>query len=406
MPGKKNSSLDRVLGRIDTLDSVSLANLVQRLARERGLFEDIFNTLQEGVLVISTDGRIEYANSAAQRLIGLSDEDLSGQTLWRLVPGLRPSLEPALEREGEGSLAVVAREFELTYPEPRSVRLYMVPFGPQGRSAPRRFAVILSDITRDKQTTEARIENERTSSVLLLAAGVAHELGNPLNSLTIHLQLIERRLKKLKQKDKEAAAVADSIAICQEEVRRLDGIITNFLEAIRPKTPDLRETNLADMLAEVLRFQQRELEDRGISVEAETPHDLPLVMADRNQLKQVFFNIIKNAVEAMQPGGRMRIRSRVDDENVYLLFGDTGSGIKQEDLVRLFQPYHTTKVGGHGLGLMIVQRIMRDHGGQIGIESKEGIGTLVTVQFPRKDRRVRMLQSGQTEPRNGATEET
>ena len=109
MPGKKNSSLDRVLGRIDTLDSVSLANLVQRLARERGLFEDIFNTLQEGVLVISADGRIEYANSSAQRLIGLSDDDLSGQTLWRLVPGLRASLEPSLGGDGDIALPTLLR---------------------------------------------------------------------------------------------------------------------------------------------------------------------------------------------------------------------------------------------------------------------------------------------------------
>jgi len=395
MPGKKNSSLDRVLGRVEALDSVNLTNLVQRLARERGLFEDIFNTLQEGVLVISADGRIEYANAAAQHLIGLNDEDLSGQTLWRLVPGLRPSLEPALGDDRIAALPVVAREFELTYPEARSVRLYMVPFrGAEGRSAQRRFAVILTDITREKQTTEARIETERTSSILLLAAGVAHELGNPLNSLTIHLQLMERRLKKLKAaaKDREAAGLEDSIAICQAEVQRLDGIITNFLGAVRPLAPDLAETNLADVLADVLRFQQSELADRGIEVEAETPHDLPRVMADRNQVKQVFFNIIKNAAEAMGPDGTLRIRSRADDENVYLLFGDTGSGIKQEDLVKLFQPYHTTKTGGHGLGLMIVQRIMREHGGQIGIESKEGLGTLVTLQFPRKDRRVRMLE--------------
>lgn len=393
MPGKKNSSLDRVLGRVESLDSVNLANLVQRLARERGLFEDIFNTLQEGVLLISADGRIEYANRAAQRLIGLADEDLAGQTLWRLVPGLRPSLEPALEAEGVAALPVLAREFELTYPEPRTVRLYMVPFRGEGRGAPRRFALILSDITREKQTTEARIESERTSSILLLAAGVAHELGNPLNSLTIHLQLIERRLKKLKAtKSSDAAPLAESIAICQEEVRRLDGIIGNFLEAIRPRPPDLVETHLAEVLADVLRFQQNELADRGINVEAETPGDMPVVMADRNQIKQVFFNIVKNAVEAMQPGGRLKIRSHADDDNVYLLFGDTGAGIKQEDLVRLFQPYHTTKSTGHGLGLMIVQRIMRDHGGQIGIESKEGVGTLVTLQFPRKDRRVRMLQ--------------
>jgi two-component system, sporulation sensor kinase E len=306
---------------------------------------------------------------------------------------LRASLEPALEGDSGSAQPVVAREFELTYPEPRSVRLYMVPFRGEARGMPRRFAVILSDITRDKQTTEARIESERTSSVLLLAAGVAHELGNPLNSLTIHLQLIERRLKKLKSaKDKDAAALGDSIAICQGEVRRLDGIISNFLEAIRPRPPDLNETNLSEVLAEVLRFQQSELEDRGITIEAEAADNLPHVMADRNQIKQVFFNILKNAVEAMEPGGRLRIRSRADDEHVYLLVGDTGAGIKQDDLVRLFQPYHTTKVGGSGLGLMIVQRIMRDHGGHIGIESKEGIGTLVTLQFPRKDRRVRMLQ--------------
>jgi PAS domain S-box-containing protein len=393
MPGKKTSSLDRVLGRVEALDSVNLANLVQRLARERGLFEDIFNVLQEGVLVISPDGRIEYANQSAQRLIGLGEDEVSGQSLWRLVPGLRTSLEPALGGDGLSALPVVAREFELKYPEPRTVRLYMVPFRGEGRGAQRRFAVILSDITREKQSTEARIETERTSSILLLAAGVAHELGNPLNSLTIHLQLIERRLKKLKgARADDAGALTESIAVCQEEVRRLDGIITHFLEAIRPRSPDLAEVHLPELLDEVLRFQQGELGDRGIHIEAETPSDLPVVMADRNQIKQVFFNIMKNAADAMQPGGELRIRSRADDDNVYLLFGDTGAGIKQDDLVRLFQPYHTTKPGGHGLGLMIVQRIMRAHGGQIGIESKEGLGTLVTLQFPRKDRRVRMLE--------------
>lgn len=392
MAGKKHTSLDRVLGRLDTLDAVNLTQLVQRLARERGMFEDIFNTLQEGVLVIGLDGEIAYANDAAHRLIGLNDDELHGEVLWRLVPGLRPSLGTAFDdEEGTAALPVMAREFELTYPEPRTVRLYMVPFAGDTRGPERRFAVILSDITRDKETTEERIENERTSSILLLAAGVAHELGNPLNSLTIHLQLIERKLKKLKA-SREVETLGDSIRVCRDEVARLDGIISNFLEAIRPRSPDLSETSLPEVLDDVLRFQHRELADRGITVEAETPAGLPSIMADRNQLKQVFFNILKNAIEAMQPGGRLRIRTRADDDQVYLLFGDTGSGIRQEDLVRLFQPYHTTKPGGHGLGLMIVQRIMREHGGQVGLESKEGVGTVVTLQFPRKDRRVRMLK--------------
>ncbi len=390
MAVKKHSSLDRVLGRLDSLDSVNLANLVQRLARERGLFEEIFNTLQEGIIVIRDDGSIDYANASAQRLIGLGSDELAGQVLWRVVPGLRMSLGAALDNDrGTGNAPVVAREFELTYPEPRTVRLYMVPFRASSGLQVRRFALILSDITQEKQTTEARIEDERTSSVLLLAAGVAHELGNPLNSLTIHLQLMERRLKKLKA-SQDIEALAESVNICRGEVTRLDGIITHFLDAIRPRSPDLTETDLAEVLTEVLRFQQRELADRGIEVEADT-RALPHVLADQNQIKQVFFNITKNAMEAMRPGGRLKIKMRADDESVYLLFGDSGSGIKAEDLVRLFQPYHTTKVGGHGLGLMIARRIMRDHGGQIGLESKEGLGTVVTLQFPRKDRRVRML---------------
>jgi PAS domain S-box-containing protein len=392
MAGKKHTSLDRVLGRLDTLDSVNLANLVQRLARERGVFEEIFNTLQEGILVVRDDGAIEYANDAAHRLIGVGGDDLAGQTLWRLVPGLRNSLGAALDEGiGAGAAPVVSREFELTYPEPRILRLYMVPFRSPNAAQGRRFAVILSDVTKERQSTEARIETERTSSILLLAAGVAHELGNPLNSLTIHLQLIERKLKKLKA-SKELDSVSESVRVCRDEVVRLDGIIANFLEAIRPRPPDLAETDLTELLAEVLRFQHRELEDRGVAVEAETG-PLPLVLADRNQIKQVFFNLTKNAMEAMRPGGRLKIRSRSDDDSVFLLFADTGNGIKQEDFVKLFQPYHTTKSGGHGLGLMIAQRIMREHGGQIGLESKEGVGTVVTLQFPRKDRRVRMLHS-------------
>ena len=392
MAGKKHTSLDRVLGRLDSLDPVNLNNLVQRLVREHGLFEDIFNTLQEGILVISADGEIEYANLAAHNLIGFNTDDLTGSILWRLVPDLRPSLESAL---GDAAPAppVVAREIQLTYPESRVVRLYMVPFKGEGRGAERRFAVILTDITSEKRSTEDRIESERSSSILLLAAGVAHELGNPLNSLTIHLQLIERKLKKIKAlKDKESASLAESIRVCQEEVSRLDGIITHFLGAIRPRPPDLADTNLSEVLAEVLSFQQRELQDRGIHVEVKVPSTIPAVMADRNQLKQVFFNITKNAMEAMSPGGKLRIRTKVDDENVYLLFGDTGAGIKQEDLVKIFQPYHTTKTGGHGLGLMIVQRILREHGGQVGIESKERVGTVVTLQFPQKNRRVKMLR--------------
>ena len=266
----------------------------------------------------------------------------------------------------------------------------MVALREEGGGARRR-AVILADVTPEKLATARRIEDERTSSILLLAVGVAHELGNPLNSLGIHLQLIARKLKRFKG-SAQVDSIAESVGVCREEVGRLDQIVTNFLEAVRPRPPDLAETNVADVLAEVLRFQKREFANRGIAVEAETQASLPKVLADRGQLKQVFFNLTKNAMEAMQPGGRLRIRSRADDDSVYLVFGDSGAGIREEDMGKLFRPYHTTKPGGHGLGLTIVQRIMRAHGGQVGVESSEGIGTVVTLQFPRKDRSVRMLR--------------
>ena len=389
MPPKKHTTLDKVLGRLDQLDSTNLHNLVQRLARERTFLESVFNTLQEGVLVVDADGVIEYANDAVEKLVGLT-ESAVGLTLWRLVPGLPASLEGF---EGSPITApIVTREFELAYPIARVVRLYMVPFA-NGESAERRFAIILSDITSEKRSTAELIESEKESSILLLAAGVAHELGNPLNSLTIHLQLIERKLKKLKA-SKETRSLEDSIKVCSDEVTRLDGIIKNFLEAIRPRPPDLAELNLPEVIEDVLRFQTKDLADRGVTVMGELPLSSPVIMADRNQLKQVFFNLIKNAMDAMQPGGRLSIKVRADDDSVYVAIADTGSGIGADDLAKLFQPYHTTKVSGHGLGLMIVQRIMRDHGGHVGIASKEGIGTVVTLQFPQKHRRVRMLQSG------------
>lgn len=385
MAVKKHSSLDRVLGRIDQLDEPNLHNLVQRLARERATLEAVFNTLQEGVLVIDAEGVIEYANDAAARLIGLK-EPAVGVSLWRLVPGLRDSL--ATE---SAAAPLITREFELSYPAPRLVRLYMVPFADDETGG--RHAIILSDITADRKSTAELIENEKISSILLLAAGVAHELGNPLNSLTIHLQLIDRKLKKLKA-SKETRSLEDSIKICRDEVTRLDGIIKNFLEAIRPRTPDLSETYLPSVVEEVLHFQARELADRGVAVEVEIPTGTPVIMGDRDQLKQVFFNLIKNAMEAMQPGGRLSLKLRADDDSVYVAIADTGTGIRTEDLAKLFQPYHTTKVSGHGLGLMIVQRIVRDHGGHVGIESKEGVGTVVTLQFPQRHRRVRMLAGG------------
>ncbi len=400
MVAKKISSLDKVLGRLESLDSVNLTNLIQRLVRERKLLETVFNTLREGVLVIDRHGVIEYANDASSRLIGLKDEDIGEVTLWKLVPDLAKSIETNLE-ELRPRLPLLLREIEITYPERRFLRLYIVPFKEEPESSANlneselgHFAVILHDITKEKLSTEEMIENEKISSVLLLAGGVAHEMGNPLNTINIHLQLIQRQLRKLED-SLAAGKIRESVEICESEVNRLDGIINHFLKAIRPSPPDFQDIRLLDLIEEVLNTMSDELSDRDIRVDVELNRDLPVVLGDRNQLKQVFFNIFKNAMDAMDAGGHLRVRAWSDEDSVYLQIADSGSGISRDNLSKVFQPYYTTKKKGHGLGMMIVQRIMREHGGHVGIESREGMGTVIFLQFLQKRRRARLLTSGE-----------
>ncbi|MFO7724036.1 MAG: ATP-binding protein [Oceanipulchritudo sp.] len=390
--GKRPDPIDSLVDRVDELDTASRANLIGRLARERRLLNMVVNTLREGVIVLEASGEIEYANPSAREMLGFSDRDLGKVSLWRAVPDLARTLKIT----GKGFLveeANVSRELELSYPQHRILRLYLVPIEEPLDDAVQlaRYAVILSDITQDRAKTRQEIENERVKSILELSAGVAHELGNPLNSLNIHLQLMQRQLQKASPSE-EIRKLEKALDVCGAEVERLDSIITHFLEAIRPREPQLQDLDLIAPLEESVQFLGPELEGAGIRVDIELTSSLPTIQGDRDQIKQVFFNIMKNARQAMQAGGIIRVRAFSDDEFVYIQIGDTGDGITQEDLSKVFQPYYSTKKDGHGLGMMIVERIMRDHGGQIGINSRPTVGTLVTLQFPQKHRRVRLLR--------------
>ena len=388
----KNTGLEKILGRIEDLDSVNLGILVQRLARERKMQETVFNTIQDGVIVIDSDGVVQYANDAALGLIGLKGNDIGVTRLWKMVPDLAKSIDLETVMGEKKSAPVLSREIELNYPDHRVVRLYMVPIDAQvGHDDSGGYVIVLSDLTEERVSMEERLESERIDSIVRLAAGVAHELGNPLNSLTIHLQLIERKLKKL-AKQPDAAKLTESLQVCQGEVERLDGIITHFLKAIRPQKLELNELDLLGLVEDVLRVQEAELSNRKLEVKVEVSDDLPIILGDRDQIKQAFFNLIKNAMEAMQPSGSLRILARCDDDYVYLQFVDNGSGISEEDLSKVFQAYYTTKEEGHGLGMMIVERIMREHGGHINIESRKEAGTAITLQFPQQHRRTRLLE--------------
>ncbi len=384
----KHGFLDRLIDRLGKIDPGSLQSHFLRLAREKGLLETIFHSMQEGLVISDRNGRIEFANRSAERLLGFTMPEARGHHVGRYLRDI--GWDALLATDAGECPGATNREVEVSYPEHRFLSFYVMPLRPDGGGeAPSGAVLILRDVTRERQNEVQSIESERLRAVTLLAAGVAHEIGNPLNSLHIHLQLIRRSVNALSESQREG--LSESVEIALREVERLDRIISEFLQAVRPVKPSLESAELGPLVSETLEFLRPELADRRVLVELEIPADLPTVRLDRGQIRQMLFNLIKNAMEAMTSGGVLRITAGATDRLVRLAIRDTGVGMTAEQLGRVFEPYYTTKREGSGLGMMIVQRIVRDHGGEIEIHSEPGGGTCVTIYLPREDRLVRLL---------------
>jgi PAS domain S-box-containing protein len=383
----KAGFLDKLISRIDKLDPGSVQTHFLRLAKEKGLLETIFQSIQEGVVVLDGKGNITYANRAAGKLIGFNHENVTGKPMTRYFRDIDWSR--VLDLDANEWSKLVSHEIEVRYPEHRFLSFYVVPLSAV-ESAERGAVLILRDVTQNRQQEASLLESERLNAVRLLAAGVAHEIGNPLNALNIHLQLLNRALKKSERDDHES--LLDLVDVARKEVTRLDLIITQFLRAIRPTRPTLAPASINVVIKETLTLLKQEFENRSIHVELECPPSSPPIRIDKDQIKQAFFNIVKNAVQAMSDGGILRISATPSDLFLAVSFRDNGSGISPENFGNIFEPYFTTKPGGSGLGLMIVQRIIQDHGGRIDIHSEPGLGTTFTVFLPLDERRVRLLK--------------
>ncbi len=410
----KSSFLDRVLGRIGRLDAEGLQTVIQRLARERSFLETLFNTIEDGVLVVDERGRILYFNQAVTRLLGLGPEGSEGQPITRYLPELDWAKLSA--PDPAGGLRVTRHELEVAFPRPRFLSLYIAPLDAEA-SGSSGLVLIVHDATEARAQTFAAIESERIQALTLLAASVAHEIGNPLNALHIHLQLMERELQKLKQVTSGEMSASEKrrksqshpaptlveeagqklekyLAVAKGEIARLDYIVTQFLQAIRPAPLHLVPASLNDAVRETCELLRPEIENRGLTIKQKLARGLPETPIDPAQIKQALVNLIKNAIQAMTKGGVLTLETSESSDGVWVSVSDTGGGIPPEQIQRIFEPFYTTKKKGTGLGLMIVQRILREHGGRIELESRVGRGTRFRMWLPLHEQRPRLLEAG------------
>jgi signal transduction histidine kinase len=224
---------------------------------------------------------------------------------------------------------------------------------------------------------------EKLSALHTLSAGVAHELRNPLSAMDLNLHLLE---DELHEKGPLTSGTAHYVQVLNAECRRLSAILDNFMKFARPTSVDAHEVDVHRVIEHIVALMQLEAQEHKIRLEQRIEKDLPPVLGDETQISQVLVNVVVNAFHAMAEGGCCQIAANTCTADgkrwVELSVADTGVGIPEEALPRLFDPFYTTKPSGSGLGLAIAYRIMQDHGGLISVASVPGTGTTVALRFP------------------------
>jgi len=341
---------------IGKLDAVHLREQYSRVADELAFSETIFNTTSDGYIVLDEKGIHSWSNAAAEKLLGMRLQDIL------------PTLDLPLSRASK-------REISISYPEHRILDIQTIPMN--GNET----LVKIADITAQRKRTIEELNSGANEAVKKLASGVAHEIGNPLNAISLNLQMLNREYPGNE-------SVLDSIS----QISRLDSILKGFLQALKPTRPILRPGSITEPIKTTIATLKNEFEERCISVTFKVPSATPVVAIDAAQFQQVFFNLLKNSIEAINQRGEISITVDSDDNDVIVSIKDTGAGMDDATISSLFEAYSTSKEHGNGLGLMISKRIVNDHGGNISVQSRLGEGTEFEVRIPRMEKRVRQLK--------------
>ncbi len=377
--------LERALEKFDKLDRDQVKSMLSDLASENERTLVVLDSMSDAVVVADEENRLTLANKAAERLLTFAGYDGHDRPVWETLadPDLSEFVQDALVNQ----MAVADKEFVLG--EPGSVRILSVTIEPLVRQGHIQGNIIHAVDITEKRSREARLRRaESLASLTTLAAGVAHEIKNPLGSIGIHIQLIQ---KALSEQSPDRDRILGFVDVVNEEVDRLNRIVVDFLFAVRPVDVHPERSDLNQLIRDLLEFLRYELEEQYVEVEAVLADDLPELDLDQKFIKQALMNLVKNSLAAMPEGGTLRFVTEHRGDDVLLRISDTGEGIPEENLGKIFEPYFTTKDFGSGIGLTLVYKVVKEHKGEISVASHPAEGTTISLLFPVPQREQHLL---------------
>ncbi len=345
---------------------IKLKDTTTALAQSERLKNDIVYSIDTGILTVDENGVITLANAAAASILGKSEENIAGHTLQKICPEISGLLSSESKKEFETK---INRDGRIIHLECRLIGLTS-PVGEKRGSM-----LLLRDITELREAQERMARQKKLAAVGKMAAGIAHEIRNPLASVSGSIELLrDGNLKK-----EEYSRLVD---IVLRETQRLNRLINDFLNFARPVEPKFERCRLDIAVKETVELIRSEVSRESSNINIDTDLEECEIEADPSQMRQVAWNLIKNAVEAVDENGRVSVSLRKVNHSVMLEVSDNGEGMSEEEINRMFDPFFTTKHTGTGLGLSAVHRIAESHGALIDVKSEKGTGTTVKIEFP------------------------
>jgi len=342
------------------------------LSRMKVFSETLIKNMPVGLVAFDGGGKIISCNEKAQEILEVSCPDLSEAKYTENLPEPLQNLLAGLPAKG----GLVEQDIEITAFDGEKKKWEVLGAVLVDDDISSGKMLLIRDVTQIRELEKEVARSRHLTSISSLAAGVAHEIRNPLSSIKGFAVYLKERL----QSDSEDKKTADIII---DEVERLNRVITQLIEFARPMDLKKESARLSSFVEHTVKLVEPEVSNNNVTVNINVGKNEPFVEADPDKVKQVLLNIFLNALMAMKKGGSLDIDIIEEKESVQVVVKDTGKGIGENDLPRIYDPYFTSKPAGTGLGLAVVQKIMEAHGGKISVESARGKGTKVSLYFPR-----------------------